>query len=811
MNLSILLLSPAFVLVFKWTALLTLGWSAHWLLRRRHARWRLILWRSLLCFGLVLPLLQFMEVPGIKIPIRTNQIQSADLGDLSAPIATSKPAQPVSEPVSAKAPVAIQSVSSGEHPSLPAPPRPVSWGEILVVIWALGFLSGAARLVWLQWTLSRLRREAHPPAPAIQFLAREVQTGLKIRQRVEIQTTDAITSPFVCGLLKPTIMLPRLLAQDLAPGELRALLNHEMAHVRQHDLAWSVAWQWMKIVCWFHPLAWRVPAAHNFACEQEADRVASGQMAGQDSYAQLLARLALRVLALPVVETRLTVNGSSQIAKRLKLLGQSGVKAWNWRHSVAAFSIAGLLFLVVAGCKTANTSPAGPSGSEGGAKVEMKTVLVVVQDEDGKPIQGATISPEGFRVKGIHGADANNWRKDLFGPPEKAVTDAEGKAYIKYPVEGIPEEKEYTSQLYFTVTHPDYSTARPEEYSVDTPEEPIRLTRGIHLKVSGYTGSDHQSVPELVPNLSEEIIHTNDWQTDDHNAYTFNKVTPGDHLLQLTGRLPSGEIVYSDTIEINAEKGKEYNFDLEMKPGIRLEGRLDDNVPRPVKNGRVLICVRPKEFPAWTNWNQVDAVFKKYPNCHFWKSYRMIAEDGTFVFESVPPGGLDVIALGDGFASKNGGFYARNFGVPQTFPMEAPTTKIEVATEPTATLEFTAKTKAGKPVEGARVGLNPNVIRIGGGLFGDMRQSSEEPFHKLPPLPDVPYSTKTDQHGIAVIRNVPACTGGMEVDHPQFQVPIQEPRGWRDRHVRVSFTAGATNKLTMTLEPKGTDYIGTAR
>jgi hypothetical protein len=42
----------------------------------------------------------------------------------------------------------------------------------------------------------------------------------------------------------------------------------------------------------------------------------------------------------------------------------------------------------------------------------------VVQDEDGKPIEGATILPDGFRVKGIHGADAYGWNKKLFGPPE---------------------------------------------------------------------------------------------------------------------------------------------------------------------------------------------------------------------------------------------------------------------------------------------------------------------------------------------------------------------------------------------------------
>jgi hypothetical protein len=343
------------------------------------------------------------------------------------------------------------------------------------------------------------------------------------------------------------------------------------------------------------------------------------------------------------------------------------------------------------------------------------------------------------------------------------------------------------------------------------------LTHGIHLEVAGYVGSDHQVVTELVPNLNEEIIHKEDWQKMGNGAYAFHKLSSGGHLIQLMGRLPSGEIVFSESFAFTAEKGKEYNFALEMKPGIRLEGRLDDKVPRPVKNGRVLISVRPNEFPAWNNYADVDDILKKYPNFYPWKSYRPIAEDGTFVFESIPPGGLDVIVHGDGFVSQNGGDFSQRinsklvkvpgFALPQPFSLVAPTTKIEVVTEPTATLELTAKTKWGKPIEGANVYLNPNVVRMNG-IFGNTRQSNEEPFRTLAPLPDVPYSATTDKNGVAVIRNVPATTRGMEVYHPQFQVPLQEPKGWRDRHIRMTFSPGTTNKFELTLEPKGKDYIG---
>jgi len=528
-----------------------------------------------------------------------------------------------------------------------------------------------------------------------------------------------------------------------------------------------------------------------------------------------LARLALRVLALPAVETKLTLNGNSQIARRLNHLGQKGMGAWNWKYSVAGFGLVGLLFLMTAGCQF---SKSNPTDSKVSAIVEFKKVLVVVQDEDGKPIEGATVLPDGFRVKGIHGADAYHWGPKQFGgPPEKSVTDREGKAYVKYPVVGIPEEKELTGKLIFSVFHPEYATVRLQSYSVDSPEKPIQLTRGIHMEVSGYYGSDHQPVTELVPNLSEEGLNKEDWQKKENGLFAFHKMSPGGHLLQLMGRLPSGEIVYSEAFPFTAEKGKEYNYSLEMKPGIRLEGRLDDQVSRPVKNGRVLIMVRPKEFPASLVPEDMGDLFEKYGYFHFWKSYRPIAEDGSFVFESIPPGEVDVIVHGDGFVSKSIGQVKNRIhsqlvngpviGVPQPFPLVAPTTKIEVVTEPTATLELTAKTRWGKPIEGATVYLNPNVLRMNG-IFGNMRQSSEEPFRTLAPLPDIPYSATTDKNGVAVIRNVPATNRGMEVYHPQFQAPLQEPKGWRDRHIRMTFSPGTTNKFELTLEPKGKDFIG---
>jgi len=815
MNLSSALTSSSFMVLFKWTALLLLGWLAHWLLRQQHARWRLVLWRSVLCLGLALPWLQFVQLPGLKIPISNADIPSPEPVAAAFPVSTASPSQPMTDPLKPSAAGATHKPTAtvmAPHKASPAS-KPIGWPMMLLGIWGLGCGWGVIRLMWLQLQLTRLCQAAAEPALGLCTLVKQTQKRLSVRKAIAIKVSETVASPFVCGLWKPTLILPKTLVQQLSENQLAALLNHELAHLRQHDLIWCVAWRWMKAICWFHPLVWPIPAAHNLACEQEADRIAAGQLEDKDSYAALLAQLALRVLALPAVETRLTLNGSSQITRRLNHLRHRGAAAWNRKHSAAGAGLVGLLFLTTAGCNFTCSNHLRPITP---ASVEFKKTLVVIQDENGQPIEGATVVPTGFRVKGIHGADAYGWNKKLFGDPEKAVTDYEGKAYLKYPVEGIPEEKEFTGKLILAVSHPEFASVFIQSYSVDSPEKPIQLVRGIHMEVSGYYGSDHQPVTDLIPNLTEEVPQ-GDWQKMDKGVFAYNKLSPGGHLLQLMGRLSSGEIVYNETFPFTAENGKEYNFALEMKPGIRLEGRIDDQVPRPVKNGRVMIDVRPKEYPALNVIEDYYAADQKYGGRRFWHSYRPINEDGTFVFESVPPGTVDVVVLGDGFASKTiGQLQNRVNGVlvkpvtaiiPQAFPLVSPATKIEVTTEPTATLEFTATTKSGGPIEGVWVGMYPSAFRMWG-PFGWMKNSSEDPYREIPHLSDPIFSGKTDKKGKLVLINIPAETHGMEVEHPQFQVPLQDVKGWRDRHVRATFSPGMTNVLNMALEPKGKDFIG---
>ena len=348
--------SPVFIFLCKWTVLLALGWTAHGLLRSRDARWRLILWRSVLCLGLALPLLQFLPLPAVQVPVDKVAQMVSDTITLPAP-AWPAPALPSPAPAASHPAPGMSEVQKVQNPSLIHALHDqwanfistLSWSDILLFIWVGGALCGAVRLLRFLDQLSALRRAAVPASPAVRELTEEVLRRLQISRSVLVLVSDSVASPFAFGIFRPAIMLPAKMAQSLSSEEMAALLGHEVAHLRRCDLWWCVGWRWMKAIFWFHPLIWKLPDVHSLACEEEADRLASSYMLSRASYARVLAQLTLRVLAIPQVETQLAVNGTAQITHRLHRL-QKAWGPWNRKQTVAACLLVLAMALVSMGC-----------------------------------------------------------------------------------------------------------------------------------------------------------------------------------------------------------------------------------------------------------------------------------------------------------------------------------------------------------------------------------------------------------------------------------------------------------------------------
>ena len=103
--------------------------------------------------------------------------------------------------------------------------------------------------------------------------------------------------------------------------DLRAILAHELTHARNHDLAWNFAAHITLILLWFHPLVWRIRAAHAAACDAVCDAVAADLLGDVVSYGRVLARLALGA-DWPSPADGLAMARTSDVRRRLEALNR---------------------------------------------------------------------------------------------------------------------------------------------------------------------------------------------------------------------------------------------------------------------------------------------------------------------------------------------------------------------------------------------------------------------------------------------------------------------------------------------------------
>jgi|GEM_PF-6135697 len=78
------------------------------------------------------------------------------------------------------------------------------------------------------------------------------KVSASLRQQDRIRVCDQVASPFILGILRPTVYLPSSLNEE----EKRFVLAHERAHLRRLDHIWKPLGFLILCVHWFNPFCW---------------------------------------------------------------------------------------------------------------------------------------------------------------------------------------------------------------------------------------------------------------------------------------------------------------------------------------------------------------------------------------------------------------------------------------------------------------------------------------------------------------------------------------------------------------------------
>ena len=111
--------------------------------------------------------------------------------------------------------------------------RGISFSFILSCIWAAGM---AALLLHTVISTIRLHRSI----------------GAAVRVRDNVWESSAVESPFVLGMIRPRIYVPRGMSEE----KLAYVIAHEEAHIRRKDHWWKPLGFFLLTIHWFNPILW---------------------------------------------------------------------------------------------------------------------------------------------------------------------------------------------------------------------------------------------------------------------------------------------------------------------------------------------------------------------------------------------------------------------------------------------------------------------------------------------------------------------------------------------------------------------------
>ncbi len=163
---------------------------------------------------------------------------------------------------------------------------------VLIIVWALGAALLLLRLLRDLLASRRLVQTASPvPADSSLFATlRSLAEGARVRVP-SLRWGRSGMGPFTSGILHPVIVVPADL-ERLPSAQQRAVLAHELAHVRRHDCATQVLARIVCAVQWMNPLAWWAESRMRVEREITADDSVVGSGAPATDYAELLVGLA---------------------------------------------------------------------------------------------------------------------------------------------------------------------------------------------------------------------------------------------------------------------------------------------------------------------------------------------------------------------------------------------------------------------------------------------------------------------------------------------------------------------------------------
>ena len=402
-------------------------------------------------------------------------------------------------------------------------------------------------------------------------------------------------------------------------------------------------------------------------------------------------------------------------------------------------------------------------------------------------------------------------------------------------------ERLETGEISLQVDHEGF-TSLTQDFAIDKAPIIVRMKRGRRYSLRAIDATTDKLIDK---NLFCELSGdggTNEWKLLDDGTLRSRTVRLERDFLRVIALPDDRPALFSAPFYLGNQQEIIPDCslpDIPVEPGRQIHGLLDDTVPRPVKNGHVVLKAvnttargdRDSRL-TWSDWAPIDA-------------------EGNFHFDSVPRESIVMaVAVCDGYLSSAAtpeeldvagiegedaeAFQSSRQILPLVVRLKDDLHDWTLPMLPTSSCRVTVLAPDGSPLPGATVSAWPNQYfpGIGSNVIGDgisntkaLKLSAEqqkqiwaiESQNEMKQLGvrtdfSTAYLQTTDENGVAVLHTLPggqssAVKEEIFVEHRDYEMPTSPDHPLR-RYAHVELLAEETTEITIQLQPTGTETIG---
>jgi HEAT repeat protein len=219
----------------------------------------------------------------------------------------------------------------------------------------------------------------------------EVSDRLALDEPPRLLRSEDAKMPFACGLFTPTIVLPAE-CDSWSLDRRRAVLLHELAHVRRHDLIGHTLGRLACAVYWFHPLVWTAAKRLRSESERACDDLALACGARAADYAEHLLDIVTSVRRDSTPSVALAMARRKEFEGRMLAILDPELRhsSPSRRQSATLIGSLALISIVVGAAAPAPRTSSAPSASESAKELQSSPIITEKGHPDSYEIIGGS-------------------------------------------------------------------------------------------------------------------------------------------------------------------------------------------------------------------------------------------------------------------------------------------------------------------------------------------------------------------------------------------------------------------------------------